>query len=470
MRPRVAPIAACLAAVLTGACVHRARPLAEPPPAPPPASAPGELPFAQVLDSSLRASDPGLAARLAALDAKGDHDGVFTRGDAWAADPSSQLFADLHVHPFMSEALKPFFRGTPAARRAASSPTAILHTQVTLPLLERGATNVLFASVYVGMMHVTPHGRMKNALAQIAYAKRFAVAHADRVEIALSAADVRRIVASHRIAIVLCVEGGHVVSRVEDVDRLYDAGVRMMTLVHFTDNAIGGCAMASIRHPENFHVFGCHTRKDGVVLNERGLTPFGRDVVRRMIARGMIVDLAHASDRTVHDVLDLTAGDPVPMLISHTAMRAYHPAERNESDEIVRAIAARGGVVGLTSWRVELVAEGIGECHAFATHFRRLLDLAGPEHVGIGTDFNGMVMRPRPCAAHGRPPRGIGATGLRNVGDMPELYEELVSQGVPPDVLEHMGGNVLRVFEEVENHAARRRGESAPAAEAPEGT
>lgn len=437
-----------LSLLLLAGCVHRPRPLVPPPP--PPAREVDEtvLPFAKVLDSSFAASDPAFSARLGAMDAGGDRDGVFTRGDAWAAGESTQIFTDLHIHPFMAYALRPWFRGMPDSKRIARSPTTILRTQVTLPALRRGATNVLFASVYVGATHVTRRGRLREALKQIEVARKFVREHSGEMEIALTGEDVRRIVAAKKIAIVLSVEGAHVLGRPEDVDLLYGDGVRMMTITHFTDNGVAGSAFSTLSHPENFHWFGRHHREDHTVLNRNGLTPFGAKVVRRMTEVGMIVDLAHASDASVRDVLALTADRPVPLVISHTAMRAYHPAERNESDALVRDVAARGGVVALSSWRVELDAKGIDECHAFATHFRRLLEIAGPEHVGIGTDFNGLVMRPRPCG--GKNATGIRRTGLRNVGDMPELLQSLVDEGVPAHVVESMGANMVRVLDDVE--------------------
>jgi microsomal dipeptidase-like Zn-dependent dipeptidase len=257
-------------------------------------------------------------------------------------------------------------------------------------------------------------------------------------------------VAARKVAIVLCVEGAHMVREPSDVDRLWDAGIRLMTLTHFTNNGIAGAAFSTLSHPENFHYFGHHSREEGVALNRVGLTALGKQVVLRMAERGMIVDLAHASDAAVKDVLALTADHPVPLVITHTALRAYHPAERNESDELIRAVAGRGGVIGLTTWRIELDAEGFDECQAFAAHFRRLLELVGPEHVGIGTDFNGMVMRTRGCGKGGE---GILRTGVRNVGDMPQLLQSLVEGGVPPHVLESMGANMLRVMDDAQRLA-----------------
>ncbi len=106
-----------LCLLLLAGCVHRPRPLVPPPPPPAREVDDTVLPFAKVLDSSFAASDPAFSARLGAMDAAGDRDGVFTRGDAWSAGESTQIFTDLHIHPFMAYALRPWFRGAPDSKR-----------------------------------------------------------------------------------------------------------------------------------------------------------------------------------------------------------------------------------------------------------------------------------------------------------------------------------------------------------------
>lgn len=451
------PALVLLLALVLGACVHQAQPLVPVPPPGTPAPADGTLPLAANLDE-LRAKDPALGEKLAAMDRAGDGDGVFTRGDAWAAG-EPQLFADLHIHPFMRFTLGGIYDGLPDSTRVADDASINVTTQVTIPTLRRGATNVLFASAYVGTLTTgddPQKARLRDdfeeAMWQIGRTKAWIEAHPESMEVARSAEDVERITKNGRIAVVLCIEGGHVIRRVEDVDAFFDAGVRMITIAHFSDNALAGAAGSNAAHPENFNFSAHHEpREGGWVANPRGLTELGEQAVHRMVERGMIVDLAHASDRTVFDVLEATKDHPVPMVVSHSASRELHPSERNVSDAVVRAVAERGGVVALTAWRTQLVSKGIPECQAFAIHLRRFLAVAGADHIAVGTDFNGMIQRPRACRLH---QGGVHETGVRHVGDMPELLQTAVEHGVPPAAIEGMGANMLRVLRDVQAAAS----------------
>ena len=463
---RAAVAAAALAAATAGTgCVHRPTPRVPPPAAKAPAPS-DALPFAARLAD---VSDPALKERLAAMDRAGDRDGVFTRGDAHAAgDPRAGLFLDLHAHAFMSEAL-PLWKGLPhstcgcpEAHEAprptdppgcrcdlAHGPSDLTSTQLTFDMLLRGGTRVIVVPVYVGLFH--PVNPMKAALEQLAFIRDYAAEHSDRMGIARSAAEARAIAAEGKIAVILAVEGGHMIERAEDVDVLWDAGVRLLTIAHFVDNGLAAAAVSDLEHLENFNLFSPRARRDGTMVNTLGLTALGRRVVRHMAARGMVIDVAHASDESIRDVLEATRDRPVPLVLSHTAARSLHPAERNAPDDLVRAIAARGGVAAVSAWRVQLIADGIEECRAVSAHVRHFLEIAGPAHVALGTDFNGGISRTRACDPP--EPVGLGATGLRHAGDLPWLYQQLADDGVPPEVLEGFAENVLRVFETAERMA-----------------
>lgn len=432
-------------------CVHYPAPLAAPPASMAPVSDPEVLPFAAKLDAAFEKKDPALFAELSEMDRAGDRDGVFTRGDAWKAG-RPQLFADMHAHVFMADTLGSVYDGRPDSKRLAGKPLTIATTQLTFGSMRRGALNVVVSPIYVpSVIRATRGNRLddfEEALRQAEAAKAFAKAHPAEMEIALTAADARRIAGAGKIAVILAVEGGHVIRTVKDVDALHAAGVRFLTITHFSDNALAAAAASSGKHPENFNFSGPREpREGGWFANTKGLTPLGRDVVRRMAEVGMLIDIAHASDVAIRDVLAATEDLAVPLIVTHTASRTLHPSERNVSDETVRAVAARGGVVGLTVWRTQLVAAGIDECKAFGAHFRHLLSVAGPEHIALGSDFNGMVQRPLPCE---------GKTGLRHAGDLPELYQSLVEEGVPPRVIEGMGENVLRALEAAERIASQK--------------
>ncbi len=152
-------------------------------------------------------------------------------------------------------------------------------------------------------------------------------AHPDQIELATTAADVRRIARAGKIAAVLTLEGGHQIADDLSVLRVYHRlGVRSMTLTHFRNNH---WADASTDRPQH-----------------NGLTDFGRQVVREMNRLGMIVDVSHVSDKTFYDTLETTAK---PVIASHSSCRVLSDVPRNMSDEMIRALARNGGVISTSS-------------------------------------------------------------------------------------------------------------------------
>lgn len=387
-----------------------------------------------------------------------DGDGVVTRGDLWLSGQRPQLFGDSHAHPFMGVPLRPFFRGTLDGDVIASDPADVLTTQITLKALRRGATNLIFAKAYVPLLWqaCAKGGRaVDELLCQLDHARQFARRHSDEMAIAVSADDVSAAVAAGKVAVVLAVEGGDV-DNLDDLLRLQRAGVRVMTITHFNTNNIGGAAASTLVHFDNPNFIDSPfavTGDDGIARTPGGLSPFGVQVVRRMEELGMVIDLTHASDATVVDVLRETKG---PLLFSHSASRSLHPTEHNVSDDVARAVADRGGVVSVYPYTVETVADGIDECRAFFSHFRHILDVVGADHIAIGGDFNGFITRPGPCPTTTAASPAIDRTGLRNVGDMPEQLQQLHDLGIPGRVLEGMGGNLLRLLEATEKNATTK--------------
>jgi membrane dipeptidase len=277
------------------------------------------------------------------------------------------------------------------------------------------------------------------------------------VAIATTPEQARRIAAEGRTALILAVEGGHGIAAPEDVSRLHAAGVRMLTLAHLLDNAVAAAAIprSPLESPNYFRA--SRERQPDGYRNPRGLTPLGQDVTRAMQRLGMLIDLAHASDRTFDDVLALTASDATPLVVSHTASRALWPSERNLDDAGAAAIGARRGAIGVSLWR-RLVgidprrassaalrgdrgaegvftaargAEGVltaalpssGTTEAFAAHFRHLTAAAGGPRVALGSDLNGMVPRLRRSAAC--------PCGVRHLGDWPAVETALRAAGIP---------------------------------------
>ena len=225
-----------------------------------------------------------------------------------------------------------------------------------------------------------------------------------------TASDLARFVERRRsdanaVAGLLGIEGAYVLDGdVNNVDALYDAGFRMMAPTHFFDNEWGGSAHG---------------------VEKTGLTEKGREMVRRMEARGMLVDVAHASPRTIDDVLAIATR---PVVVSHTGLRGVCDNQRNLSDEQARRIAATGGVIGVGYWEAATCGT---DARAAARSMRYAANLVGVEHVALGSDFDGAVVEP------------FDATGVV------EITQALLDEGFSDEeVALIMGGNVLRLLSE----------------------
>ena len=166
----------------------------------------------------------------------------------------------------------------------------------------------------------------------------------------------------------LSIEGAHALDgKLENLDVLYRAGYRMMSPSHFFDNDIGGAAAG---------------------LNKTGLTEKGREWVRQMEARRMIVDLAHASPKTIEDVLGIATR---PLVVSHTGVKSTCNNNRNLSDDQIRAVAAKGGLIGIGYWDTATCGT---DARAIVKAMRYVSGLVGAEHVALGSDFDGAVTEP----------------------------------------------------------------------------
>jgi len=280
--------------------------------------------------------------------------------------------------------------------------------------------------------------------------------HQDRFEIALKGSDVKRIVKEGKLAGVIGIEGGHFIG--EDLDALrdyYERGVRCMTLTWMNTNKWADSS-------DDTTMWG-------------GLTDFGRSVVREMDRLGMIIDCSHVSEKTFFDVLETTKS---PVLISHSCMRALTDIPRNVSDDVLRAVRKNGGVVCVNFFAgfldkdfnekvtaiwaeyrkkaSELATQYGGDTekawHALEPEFEkrmteiapvplsRLVDhidhaveVAGIDHVGFGSDFDGINVTP---------------VGLDDVSKLPLITGELVKRGYSDkDIRKILGGNLLRLVE-----------------------
>ena len=207
----------------------------------------------------------------------------------------------------------------------------------------------------------------------------------------------------HRVAGLLGTEGAQPLEgKLENLDELYIAGFRMMAPTHFTDTAIGGAAAG---------------------VKKGGLTDLGRQWVRAMEARHMIIDLAHASPATLREV---TAMATRPLLVSHTGVKGTCNNPRNLSDDELRAVARTGGVIGIGLWDTATCGN---DARASARAIRYAVNIVGVDHVALGSDFDGGITAP------------FDASGWALLTDA--LLQEGFSE---QDIHKIMGENVVRVL------------------------
>jgi microsomal dipeptidase-like Zn-dependent dipeptidase len=201
----------------------------------------------------------------------------------------------------------------------------------------------------------------------------------------------------------LGIEGAHALDGdLKNLDALFGAGFRMMAPTHFFDNQLGGSV---------------HGVKKG------GLTEMGREMIRRMEAKRMLVDVAHASHQVIDEVLAIATR---PVLVSHTGVKGTCDNNRNLSDEHVRMIAKTGGVIGIGYWETAVCGR---DAQAVARAIRHVVKLAGVDCVALGSDYDGAITAP------------FDTTGLV------KITEALIADGFTASEIEKiMGGNVLRVL------------------------
>ena len=332
-----------------------------------------------------------------------------------------------------------------------------------LERLKAGQVGAQFWSIYVPG-EVKDSGYARIQLEQFDIARRFIARYPERLALALTAADIEREFKRGRVASLLGMEGGHVIENsLGTLRSYYDLGARYMTLTHNVTLDWADAALDSTRHD--------------------GLTDFGREVVREMNRLGMLVDLSHVSPATMSDALDVTQA---PVIFSHSSARALTEHPRNVPDSILQRLPKNGGVVMVTfvpafvsnevaqyekreteeneriSAEVADTAEVSRRMEQWraanprpqatlaqvADHIEHVRKVAGADHVGLGSDFDGITNVP---------------VGLEDVSTFPQLFAELIRRGWSDDDLRKLAGrNVLRVLREAERTSERLRKERQP--------
>jgi membrane dipeptidase len=328
-----------------------------------------------------------------------------------------------------------------------------LHTDI--PRLRQGGVGAQFWSAFVPANTGKKGTAVRLTLEQIDVIRRMVAAYPDTFEMAYSADDIVRIHKKGKIASLIGVEGGHSIDNSLGVLRmLYALGVRYMTLTHSETLDWADSATDEPRH--------------------HGLTPFGEQVVREMNRLGMLVDISHVSAETMRHVLRVTSA---PLIASHSSAYALAVHPRNVPDDVLQLVKTNGGVVMVNFYPGFIVPEAArlrrdmfqisrdfqkkypderefrvameqwrkehpiptGSVHTVVDHIEHIIKTAGVDHVGLGSDFDGINSVPNQ---------------LEDVSCYPHITQELLNRGYgKEDIVKILGGNLLRVLRRTEEVA-----------------
>ena len=331
---------------------------------------------------------------------------------------------------------------------------------IDLPRMHEGGLDAIFFSIWIPSK-ITGTDAVSRALAQIEAVRAQVSAHPKELTLATTAAEVRAAHKEGKIAVLMGVEGGHMINSDLDVLRKFASlGVRYMTLTHSGNDEWADSSTDKPAH--------------------NGLTDFGKDVVREMNRLGVIVDISHVSDKTFYDALEISKA---PMIASHSSGRAICDAPRNMTDQMMKDLAAEGGVVQI-NYHVGFLSQefrnaekanpeinkAIGEevqkrcgdneaCQLLEgdrltreyveqgklprvdwtkiiEHIDHAVKVAGVDHVGLGSDFDGANM----------------PYGMEDATKLPKITDALLKKGYSEgDVKKILGENTLRIMGEVEH-------------------
>lgn len=338
---------------------------------------------------------------------------------------------------------------------------------VDIPRMRDGGVGAIFFAIWVPSS-VTGAPAVKRALDQIEMVRRLAAQYPDELMLARTVDDIRAARTAGRIALLMGIEGGHIIdSHLGVLEKYASLGARYMTLTHVLNTE---WADASTDQPAH-----------------NGLSNFGKRVIGEMNRLGMAVDVSHVSDKTFEDVL---AASRAPVFASHSSCRALCDSPRNLSDDMIRVLAAKGGVVQINfhvgflsqefrdaenarpELQKEITAEakrrcGENEGHKLlesdkivremvaqgqlprvewtkiVDHIDHAVKIAGPEHVGLGSDFDGACM----------------PYGMEDASGLPQITEALLQRGYSEsDIQKILGGNIFRFLHDVEVEGEQMRG------------
>ena len=330
---------------------------------------------------------------------------------------------------------------------------------VDIPRMREGGMNAIFFSIWIDGRILGPPA-VEKALDQIDAVRENVLKYSKDMVLCRTAEEIRRAHAQGKIAALIGVEGGHMIGNDIRVLRMFgDLGVRYMTLAHFYNDEWADSSTDKPAH--------------------NGLTDFGKDVVHEMNRQGIMVDISHVSDKTFFDALEVSKA---PLIASHSSCRAICNHPRDMSDDMIKALAAKGGVIQINYERsfidqaykdaydrasggvvaamekitkecaddadcttrklkdLQTQLEGSGALphvswERIIDHVDHVVKLVGPDHVGLGSDFDGATM----------------PEGMEDCSKLPKITEALMRKGYKDeDIRKILGGNLLRVMEQTE--------------------
>jgi membrane dipeptidase len=334
--------------------------------------------------------------------------------------------------------------------------------ELDIPRMRQGKLGAVLFGIYAQPQDFPPERWLPRGLEVIDALHAEVAANSRDMEFAYTAADVERIHKQGKLAAMASLEGGHLIADSLGVLRaFYRLGVRYMTLAHFASNNFADSMTGMQIH--------------------RGLSPFGKELVREMNRLGMMIDVSHISDKAVLDAVEYSRA---PVIASHSSVKAIAPIVRNMPDEVISAIAKRGGVICINfhagylqkdaydvyirnrqarDEEIKAVTEkkpidwaavrAIQKKYfekmpkvdhsVLLRHIDHVAKLAGPDHVAMGSDFDGIS--------------GMAPTGMEDVSKYPVLVKGLIDLGYSDaDIRKIMGLNLLRVLRQTEQVAKQQ--------------
>ena len=304
---------------------------------------------------------------------------------------------------------------------------------IDIPRLIEGGVD---AQVFACFIHpnISPEFQIKRVLDMIDAVTEQIEKYPDKLELALNADDILRISGENKIAVILGIEGGHSIQGDLGVLRQFHRlGVRILTLTWMNNNEL---ADSSVPEPKNYGVYD-KIKKRG------GLTELGREVIKEMNRIGMVIDVSHSSDETFWDVIEISTK---PIIASHSCIWELNNHHRNMKDDMLKALAKNGGVIGInfsSSYldsnyaklsKNERIKKPV-TVDKVVDHIDYVVKIAGINNVGLGSDFDGINDPPN---------------GLEDCAKLPNITKELVKRGYSEENIKKiLGGNFIRVFKGV---------------------